>query len=205
MPRRGGVVVFGCQLRKLDERQLHQQTLVAADAVVEVAVVAETDGTVEELLRASLCLLLIAAAHLGTHVEQGQGDRIAAHQHIAQMRSKSPDEVASIEASAEYLVEKQDAVRRLVFQKQVGEAEEIVVVEDVQVFDDALVGKVSSRVAHHLVEDGEGIAHSSVGLLGNHQESLFLSGYALLCSHIPQMFHHVADADAVEVIHLAAA
>ena len=58
-------------LADLYQGQLHQELLVVADAVVEVAAVAQLHGPVEEGERALLSLFAIALGHRGAHLEQG--------------------------------------------------------------------------------------------------------------------------------------
>ena len=58
--------------------------------------------------------------------------------------------------------------------------------------------------AHHLIEDREGITHTTIRLLGDHVECLWLRLDPLARGDIGQVFHHVSNADAIEIINLTA-
>ena len=58
--------------------------------------------------------------------------------------------------------------------------------------------------AHHLIEDREGITHTTIRLLGDHVECLWLRLDPLARGNVGQVFHHVGNADAIEIINLAA-
>ena len=75
------------------------------------------------------------------------------------------DEGSTIEAALQDLVVEQQTLGNLLLEHHIHETEIIVIVEDVQVLDDALVGDVATREADDLIEDGEGVAHAAVGLL----------------------------------------
>ncbi len=70
-------------LRHADERELHQQPLVAALPVVDVALVDDLQTLVQERRRAFLRLLLIALPLPLAHLEQAQRLGVACHHHVA--------------------------------------------------------------------------------------------------------------------------
>ena len=200
---RTGVVVLR-YLRYLDECQLHQQPLVAALPVVDVAPVGYTQHLVEKLggalggLRAEFLPLLVA------HVEQGQRGGLLGHHHVAHMLGQAVHQVDAVETAAQDVVQQQHHVGHLVLQTQVDDAEVVVAVEHVQVLYHLVVGQVALAVAHRLVEDGERVAHAAVGLLGYHVQRLLVVGESLAVGHTFQMAHDVGHAHAVEVVDLAA-
>ena len=102
-----------------------------------------------------------------------------------------------------HLLENQERLRHIAFQTGVDQPEVIFVVEYVEVFDDGLVGDVSTREAHHLVEYREGVAHTPVGLLGDDVERFGLGGNTFLCGDILQVLGNVGRGDTLEVIDLA--
>ena len=198
------LLAFGVDLAQLDERQFHQQAFVAAGAVVQVAVVAQLHGAVEERQGTLLGLLAIALADAGPHLQQRQSDGIFADQQVAEVRGEAGDEVAALEALAQHLVEQQEGVADAVLQQLVGQAEVVFVVQYVEVFDDALVGDAAAGEAHHLVEDGECVAHAAVGLQGDDVQGLGFGGDAFLGGDVGEVGHGVLHADALEVVDLAA-
>ena len=121
------------------------------------------------------------------------------------MRTQSGDEMIPVESFFQYIVEEKHAFRYLVFQETVCQPEIIFIIQYVQVVDDTLVSDVSVCEAHHLVEDGQSITHTSVGLLGDDIQGFRFGFHMLLEGHAFQVFHHVADTDPVEIINLAAA
>ena len=89
-------------------------------------------------------------------------------------------------------------------EKVIYESEIIVCIKDVEVGQSLLIGDVTTRETHHLVEDGQRIAHTSVCLLGYEVERLLIHRVALLFSHMTQMIHRVLDGHPGKVIDLAA-
>ena len=92
-PRAVGILRLR-DLRNLDERQLHEQALVAALSVAQVALVHQFQSLVEELCRARLSLRAVLGALLLAHLEQLQRLLVLSHEHVAHVRSQSVDEVA---------------------------------------------------------------------------------------------------------------
>ena len=89
-------------------------------------------------------------------------------------------------------------------QEEIREAEVIVVIQYVETADDTLVGDVALCVAHHLVEERERIAHTTIGLLGYDVQRSLFGLHALLGSHVGQMLHDVVQLDTREVVDLTA-
>ena len=73
------------QLCDLNEGQFDQQAFVPRGAVVQVTVVAQLQGFVEEGGFTLCRLFLIALRHSLAHLEQGQGDSIACHEQISEV------------------------------------------------------------------------------------------------------------------------
>ena len=59
----------------------------------------------EETFVALLCLLTIALTHIVAHFEQRQCGRLTAHEQVAQVGGEVGDEIATIEATAQHLIE----------------------------------------------------------------------------------------------------
>ena len=87
--------------------------------------------------------------------------------------------------------------------ESVHQAETVLIIQHIEVFNDALVFYVSSAEGHRLVKYGERVAHGSVRLAGYHVQRLVLYLNPFLVRDVTQVAHHVHDAYAVEVIHLA--
>ena len=81
----------------LDESQFHEQTFVRRLAVVDVALVHQLEGLIEESCVALLGLLLIALALLVAHLEQGECLRVLGHHDVAHVLGKALDEQSAIE------------------------------------------------------------------------------------------------------------
>ena len=120
------------------------------------------------------------------------------------MARQSADDVATVEASGDDVVEQHHHFSSLVLHTQVYDAEIIVRVEYVEVFNHLGVSDVALTEARCLVEHREGVSHSAVSLFGYHVESLLLIFYPLLLSHHLQMVHDARHRHALEVVNLAA-
>ena len=146
--------VPGGELCQLYQRQFHQQALVAAEAVVQIAVVTQLNGLIQERQGALPGLLAVALPNAGSYFKQGQGGGICADQQVAKMGSQSGDEMVAVEALVQYLVEQQQGIAHFVVQQDVCQAEIVLVIQHVEVFYHLLIGDVSSCEAGCLVEDG---------------------------------------------------
>ena len=154
-------------MRHLDEGQFHQQPLVLALLVIEVAVVRQLHGTEQELRVALLCLFLIFITYFLACLDQPNGLCVLADQQIAEVTRQSSDEVLSLETLRKDFVQRQHALRNLFFEEIVRQSEIVVVVEHVQVLDSLLIGDIAAAERCHLVEDAQCIAHTTICLLGN--------------------------------------
>ena len=148
--------------------------------------------------------MLVALALLLADLEERQRLGILCHEHVSHVGGQSVDELSAVEAVAHNLVEQYHDVGHLVFQGEVDDAEVVVGVEHVEVFDDLLIGDGALAERCHLVEDGQGIAHATVGFLGDDGQCLFLVADALLLGHPLQVGDGVLDGHALEVVNLAA-
>ena len=79
------------------------------------------------------------------------------------------------------------------------------VIQHTQVAFYVFVDNIGSAESHRLVKDGEGVAHCAIGLGGYYVEGFVVYGNAFFLRNSPKVFHHVGDADTVEVVGLAAA
>ena len=91
----------------------------------------------------------------------------------------------------------------MVGQGQVDDAEVVVGIEHVEVFEHLLIGDVPLAEARHLVENGEGVAHAPVGFLGDDAQRLLLIADAFLVGHHLQMPDNLGYGHALEVVNLA--
>ena len=121
------------------------------------------------------------------------------------MRSESRNEVISVEALLKYLVEDKKALAHTVLQEAVGQLEVVFIIEHVKVLYYTLIRHMSVGEAHHLVEDRQGIAHTTVGLLRYHVQSFGFSLDILTCSHMLQVLYYICHADSAEVVNLTSA
>ena len=203
-PRDRSLFFLG-DLRHLYQRQFHQQPLVAALAVVDVAIVHDFQCLIQELRLTSLRLIL-ELLHLPlAHLQQRKRLRVFCHHHIAHMSSQSADEMSAIESLVDYIIEEHHHLCHFVLQRKIDDVKIVLTVEHVQVLNHFFVSDIPLAERYGLVEDGQGIAHAAIGFLGNHVQRILLVGNAFLFSHHLQMIHDVGNGHALEVVDLATA
>ena len=120
------------------------------------------------------------------------------------MLSQTADEQSSVEALADNVVQQNHDVSHLVVNAQVDNLEVILGIEHVQVFDNFLIGNISLTERRSLVEDTQGIAHSTIRFFSNHSQSLFLVSDAFLVCHTLQVVDGVAHRHTLKVVNLTA-
>ena len=197
--RSGGIE----NLAQLDKRQLHHKLLVGGSAIVHVARVAQVEGAIVEFRVEFARLLDETLRHFVAHLEQALCGWGESHQHIANVLRQAIDEEERVEATVANLFVDKQSLGNIAGAERLHQAEVVVVVEHIEVVDGTLVGDIAKRGGRHLVEDGERVAHGTVGFLCNHIEGGRLGGDALLRGDILQLLHHVVDGDAREVVDLA--
>ena len=72
----------------------------------------------------------------------------------------------SVETLLQYLVEDKKALAHTVLQEAVGQLEVVFIIEHIKVLYYTIIRHMSVGKAHHLVEDRQGIAHTTVGKTG---------------------------------------
>ena len=204
-PRAGIVGISRLRdLCNLYERQFYKQTFVGTCAIVDVALVHDFQRLIEELRSALLGLCLETLPLRLADFKKGNGLRVTSHHHIAHVRSKAIDKMTTIKTVGQDLVEQKHDVGSLVFKGEVDDSEIVFGIEHIEVFYDLLIGDVSLAEGSHLVKNGQCIAHTSVGLFGNHSQSLFLIGVALFLGNHLQVVDSALNRHTLEIINLTA-
>ena len=110
-----------------------------------------------------------------------------------------------IEAVIEDVIEEQQGLRYLMLQGCIYQLEVIVRAEHIEHFYRTLIGNRRTAESHQLVENRQGVTHSSVGFLRHYIERFFADGNTLFLCHRFQISDGVRHRDTVEIIHLATA
>ena len=121
------------------------------------------------------------------------------------MLCQALNHVSTIKAFVQYSVKDQHDFTHLILQGEVYDAEIIVTVQNVEVFYHLLIGNVSLTETGSLVEDGEGVSHTSISLFCNDGKCLLLVFDIFLFCHHFQMIDGVRHSHTLEVINLASA
>ena len=173
-------------------------------AIVQIALVGKVDSLVEKRHRRAFGLLHILVGNRSPHFEQRLGYLVATDEQIAEMRSQTRNKVLRLESFAQNFVESEQRVGHAPRQKIIDQTKIVVVVEHIQIFDNTLISNVAATKTDHLVENGECVAHGTIGLLRNHIQRLWFGRNALVLSHILQMADHIGHANSAKIVDLTA-
>ena len=110
-----------------------------------------------------------------------------------------------VEPFGKNLVQHQEGGGIVPAEEGVHQFEAVFVVQDVQVADNVLVFYLRAAEGHRLVKDGEGVTHGAVGLGGYYVQGFIVNVHPFFLGDATEVPHHVRNADAVEVVGLAAA
>ena len=160
-------------------------------------------GSEEELRRALLRLLAVAVEQRARKLDERNRGPLG-QQQIAQVLVQARHKGLARESLREHLVKADEGLGVVAPEEQIDHREVGVVVQHVECLRYGLVLQVGVAERDGLVEHRERIAHTSVGLLGDEVERLLVELNALLLGDVFQVTHRILDADAVEVIDLAA-
>ena len=196
------IIPLGGKLRNLYQGQFYQQTLVLADAVIQITFVTELHRLIQERQRAFLRLFLITLADTRSHLKQRKCYRIFAYQQIAKVRRQSGYKVTSVESLIQHIIEKQQRITHFIGKKAIRQTEIIFVIKYIQVVNHAFIRDISSGKTHHLVEDRQCVAHTSICFHGNHVQCFRLCWDSFFRSNIRKMIHRIFHTDTIEIINL---
>ena len=192
-------------LGDFDKGQLDEQPLVGRLPILDVALVHQPQCLVEHPRVASLGLLLIALPLLVADFEQGERLRVFRHQYVAYVARQPLYEQSAVETLVDNAVEQQHDVGHLIIYRKVYQLEVVLGIKHVEVFDYLLIGDVALTERGALVEDGQCIAHTAIGLFGNDCQRLFLDGNAFALSYRLEVVDGVANGHPLEIVNLTAA
>ncbi len=181
------------------------QPLIGRGAVSGLALGRDAERVVEELHGAALTLFQISPAQRIGQVEQALQPSRTAHEQIPQMGTQGRDKILGVESLGEHLVEYLERAGIVPRQKSVHKAETVLVVKHVEIVHHILGTDVRAAEGHSLVEYGQRVAHRPVSLVGYDMQRLVVDADTLLSGDVAQIAHYVRDADALEVVGLAAA
>ena len=114
-------------------------------------------------------------------------------------------EVLGVEALRKDFIQHQQGAGVIPGKEIVHKLETVLVIQDIEVAHYIPIPYRCAAEGYGLVENGKGVAHSSISFPGNDMQRLIIYVYALLGGDGTQIAHYVRDADAAEVISLAAA
>ena len=109
-----------------------------------------------------------------------------------------------VETLGQDLIELQQCRSIILRQEGIHKGKTIFVIQDVQVLHHVRHLDIRPAERHRLVEDGKGIAHSAIGLLRNDMQAFIIDRNVFPRSDGPQVPDDIGNADAVEIVGLAA-
>ena len=197
---------FGCIHKEgqLHEGELDVEPGVHGGLVAGFAGGGDAEGVVQEAERAAAGLFAVALFQGIRKFQQGLQPGGPSDDEVPQVRTQRRDEMQGVETFPEHLVEGGEGGPVVAGEEVIDQGETVFVVQDVEVPDDIGILDVGAAEGDGLVEDGEGVAHGAVGLGGDDMEGFVIDGDPFLRRDAAEVLHHVGNADAVEIVGLAA-
>ena len=162
-------------------------------------------GLVQELVGAAGGLLLVEFLERIRQFQQGFQPSGLGHHQVAEVAGQGAHEMEGVEALGQDFVKGEEGLGVVAREEVLHQLEAVLVVQYSQVADNIFVFYRGAAEGHRLVKDGEGVAHGAIGLGGYLVQGFVVYGDAFLLGNAAKVFHHVRDADAVEIVCLAAA
>ena len=110
----GRPLVGLCNLSYLNQRQFYQQALIARLAIVDVALVHQSQCLVEEFTVSMFCLFRVALTCLLAHFEQRQGLRVFSHHQVSHVLGQALNEQTAIETIVDYRIQQYHHIGHLI-------------------------------------------------------------------------------------------
>ena len=199
-----GAIFFLTETGDLHQSQFDEQPLVGRLPDFAVEVREQRYGAEKKFGRAGGRLRPVSFHQRTGKFQQPERRLVAGHQQVAQVAIESRHESLAGESPREHVVEREQRLDIVARQERFGHAEVGVVVQYVERLGHLLIAEFLPAERNGLVEHRQGVAHAAVGFLCDQVERLVVGGDSLLRGDVFEVFHGVLDADAVEVVDLAA-
>ena len=118
------------------------------------------------------------------------------------MRRQSGYKMTSVKAFIQYIIENQQRITHFIFEKAIRQTEIIFIIKYIQIVNHTLIGDISSGETHHLIEDRQCIAHTTICFHGYHVQCFRLCCDSFFRSNIRKMIHRIFHTDTIEIINL---
>ena len=164
----------------------------------------DTEGVIQEAEGATGRLFPVALLQGIRQFQQGVQPGGAGDDQVTQMRGKGRHEMQGVESLGKHLVEKGERRPVIPGEEMVHQGEAVFVVQDIEVPDHILIFDIRAAEGDGLVENGEGVAHGAIGLGGDDVEGFVVDPDPFLFRDAAEVPDHVGNADAVEIVGLAA-
>ena len=180
------------------------QPFVVRGAVVNVALVVDFQGFDQEGQGTGLCLSQIFLPQLFADLQKLHRHCVFAYQKTPQMVAHATHKMLWLKSFADDVVQNQEDVARVALQDVVNDLEIIVVIQDIQVVNDILVGDVLAAETHHLVKNGERVTQGTIGFLRDDVQGFRLCVHAFALGDKSQMLGNIIHRNPFEIKDLAA-
>ena len=118
------------------------------------------------------------------------------------MGRQSGNDVLPVKPFGQNIIQDEQGGADTPLQDGLGQPEVILVIEDVQVVDDGLIGDSSVGEADHLIEYRECITHTAIGFLGNDIQGFRFGSNRFAGGYVGQMLYYVGNGDAGKIVDL---
>ena len=180
------------------------QPFVVRGTVVNVALVVDFQGFDQEGQGTGLCLGQIFLPQLFADLQKLHRHRVFAYQKTPQMVAHATHKMLWLKALADDVVQNQENVAGLSLQYVIDDLEIIVIIQNIQIVNDILVGDVFSAETHHLVKNGKRVTQGTVGFLRDDVQGFRLCVLAFALGDKSQMLGNIIHCNPFEVKYLAA-
>lgn len=154
---------------------------------------------------AQLGLLCVALAECVASIDELECLRVEADHEVAQVLAEAGEEVLSAKSFTDYFLIQQQRMAQVSLSDKVQQAEIVVGIKDVEVFQHPVSGEVTLREVDQLVKDGESVAQATFGLGGNNFEGALLIVDAFVVGHKLEVPDDIVVFYTFEVEYLATA
>ena len=110
--------------------------------------------------------------------------------------------MVSVKTTIKNIVKQIQWCRNIVVGKSFSSFEVVVIIQNIKVGYNILVGQIITTKANDLVEDRKGIPQGTVSFLGDGVQGFLFSSYSFVFSHISQVIGNIFNLNSFEIKYL---